>query len=53
LHHEPFFGTIDVDDFISVYDPNDYDEVPKVPKRKIEKNLYKGKFRKGKKITLD
>ena len=48
-----YFGKVDIDDFISVYNPDDYDEVPHVPNKKIEKNLYKGKFRRGKKISLE
>lgn len=48
-----YFGSVEVDDFISVYDPSDYQDVPRVPLKKIEKNIYKGKFRKGKKITMD
>lgn len=46
------FGDLDVDDFISVYNPEDYEEVPKVPNKKIEKNIYRGKYRKGRKITI-
>lgn len=30
-----YWGKVDIDDFISVYNPEDYEEVPHVPKRKI------------------
>lgn len=41
------------DDFKSVYDPNDYEDPPIVPNRRIEKNINKGRFRKGKRITIE
>ena len=47
------YEDLDVDEFMSVYNPEDYEDVPKVPNRKIEKNIYKGKFRKGRKITIE
>ncbi len=53
LKNQKYFGNIDVDDFISVYNPDDYEEVIKVPNKKIEKNIYKGKYRKGRKITIE
>jgi hypothetical protein len=42
-----------IEDFRSVFDPSDYEDVPVVPNRKIEKAINKGKFRKGKRITIE
>jgi hypothetical protein len=42
-----------VDDFRSVFDPSDYEDPPVVPLRKVEKNINRGTFRKGKRITMD
>ena len=36
-----------------MFDPNDYEDIPRVPKRKILKNIERGRFRKGKKLTLE
>lgn len=40
------------DDYISVYDPDDYQDVPKMPNTKIERGIEKGKFRKKNKKKL-
>ena len=47
------YDDLEVDDFRSVYNPEDYEEVPKMANKKIEKNIYKGKFRRGRKITVE
>jgi hypothetical protein len=38
---------------MSVYNPEDYEDVPVVPLKKILRNIEKGKFRKGRKITIE
>lgn len=53
LYHEKLYDNLFIDDFHSVFDPSDYEDVPKVPNKKIEKNINKGKFRKGKRITIE
>jgi hypothetical protein len=53
LLHEKLYENLFIDDFKSVFDPNEYEDIPIVPKKKIEKNINKGKFRKGKRITID
>lgn len=40
------------DDYISVYDPDDYQDVPKVANNKIERGIEKGKFRRKNKKRL-
>lgn len=53
LHYDKLYENLFIDDFRSVFDPSDYEDVPKVPNKKIEKNINKGKFRKGKRITME
>ena len=36
-----------------MFDPSDYQDVPVVPKRKIAKNIERGRFRKGQKISIE
>jgi hypothetical protein len=53
LRTEKMYEYLFFDDFRSVYDPRDYEEVPVVPNRRIQKGINKGKFRKGKRITIE
>jgi hypothetical protein len=38
---------------MSVYNPDDYEDVVRVPLKKIRRNIEKGRFRKGRKITIE
>lgn len=53
LRYERLYEFIFFDDTKSVYNINDYEDPPKVPNKKILKNIERGRFRKGKRISIE
>ena len=53
LHYDRMYDDIEIAEFRSVYDPRDYEDVPRVMNHKIAKYIERGRFRKGKKITME
>lgn len=53
LRVERLYEHLWVDEVRSVYDPRDYEDVAVVGNRKIEKNIKRGRFRKGRRVTME
>lgn len=53
LRYDKLYDFLFFDETRSVYNPNDYEDPPKVHKKKIGKYIERGRFRKGKKISIE